>query len=250
MTVSAYKDLCQKSIEDFLVSGFICHDPNELDDATIILDASERSQRWTHEGKGFLSQTRQFCSIMKVDGVFTNLYHPDTYVEVLRLCPMNFEGIQRIEIPFNHFQYPMMLDQGITKSFDNKEAKYVCTFDDKHDRDSIVSNCSNLILYSYYLGGITKFNQKRYLYRLVSFTPETLVGVIRNELLKARYISLEYLTKYPEYCRPDSFHMGLTYTQAAGIMKDITTQYASQIDATKKLVHHSLNNSDVIPEYF
>lgn len=152
--IEKYKARCKEDLEDFLEGSFLNYDPYNMEDASIILDADARSRDWPHKGKSYLSQTAHFCSLWVVDGEATKLYEPDRYVEVLQLYPLNYKASDRIEIPFNHFQYPMMLDKGLGESFDDKLARYACNYDDCHDPYEILSGSNRLLSMIIILGGL------------------------------------------------------------------------------------------------
>ena len=200
-----------------------------MEDASIILDTDARSRDWPHKEQSYLSQTAHFCSLWVIDGEATKFYEPDRFVEVLQLLPLNYKASDRIEIPFNHFQYPMMLDKGLGESFDEKLARYASNYDDCHDPYEILSGNNRLVIYDYYLGGITKFGQRRNVYRLSYFTKETLTDVLRRVILKAQSIAIQYVSKYPEYCRPDSTDLYISNRDAAAIMRSVCNNVESFI---------------------
>jgi len=224
-----YEEECRRELVEFLEGNFLNCDPFNQEDASIILDADARSRDWTHKGRGYLSQTAQFCSLWVMDGPVTRIYEPDRYVEALQLHPLNYKDSNRIEIPFNHFQYPMMLDKGLGEAYEEKQARYACSLDDHHDRDVILSGNYRLVIYGYYLGGITKFGQKRNIYRLSTFTKETLPDVLRREILKAQAAAIRYVTTYAEYCRPDYGDYHISGRVAAEIMRSVCNDMESSI---------------------
>jgi len=235
-----YRALCISELNKFLEGDFINTDPYDQPDQNIILDTDARSKSWLHSGQSYLSQSAQFCSLMRVDGVITNVYHLDRYVEVLQFHPMNFKENWKAEIPFNHFQYPMMLDNGKGETFEEARAKYACCLDNLHDKEDILSSINGLVLYSYHLGGITKFNQKRNIYRLAGFTRETLTDVIRREMLKAQSVVMNYLIKYPEFCRPQNDVLELSNKEAQKIMVEVTEEMFGSINEKSALIRKRL----------
>jgi len=244
--IEEYRKLCEDEIKAFLNGKFINYDPFDVEDATLILDAVDRSKRWLHAGKSYLSETKQFCSLMRVDGVITKIYHLDKYVEALKLHPMNYKGEEEMDIPFNHFQYAMMLDKGLNEPFDQSKAKYACCYDGKHDQEEIMSSIPGLILYSYHIGGITKFNQKRNVYRLSHFTKETLPDVIRTEMVRGQALAWRYFIQYPEYCRPKHSDIELPTVKAGKIMREEYEKLIFQIFEKEKEITPRLH-SHVMP---
>lgn len=234
--IERYAQLCRQELHTFLGGELMRCDPSDMDDPEIILEADARSRRWTLEGTGYLSRSAQFCSLMAVDGeatvVYENIYD-QRYVDVLRLHPMNLAG-RFLDIPFNHFQYPMMTDTGRREAFDEGRASLVCTFEDMHDREKILAGCSGLVLYSYHLGGITKFGQHRNLYRLSAFTRETLADVIRRELVKAQCAVMDTLARYPEFCKPDIDGHYITLEQANIEMLKAVEERREEIDEKRQ----------------
>ena len=245
-----YESSCKEELAGFLEGSFLNCDPVNMEDASIILEADARSRDWSHEGKSYLSQTAHFCSLWVIDGEATKLYEPDRYVDVLQLHPLNYKGSNRIEIPFNHFQYPMMLDKGLGESFDEKLAKYACNYDKCHDPDEILSGNNRLVIYDYYLGGITKFGQMRNVYRLSSFTKETLSDVLRREILRAQSAAIQYVSRYPEYCRPDSCGLHLSNRDAADIMRSVCNDMKLRIWQRSEEVCDRIDEARIIVEKF
>lgn len=247
--IEEYRILCISELQGFLNGDFINCDPYDQSDANVILEADSRSRIWLHQGKSFLSQSARFCSLMEVDGVVTNIYHLDRFVEVLQFHPMNCKEKWRAEIPFNHFQFPMMLDNGKDEVFDESRARFACCLDEKiHDKDSILARLNGLMLYSYHLGGITKFNQKRCLYRLATFSRENLTDVIRKEMVKAQAIVIQYLLKYPEYCRPMHEPFDIPNPEACKIMREQWEALFNEIEAKSALVKERLIQYSIQPE--
>lgn len=243
-----YRELCQQELDRFLEGVFLNTDPYTQSDESIILDTDIRSRAWLHRGQSYLSQSAQFCSLMKVDGVRTNIYHQDRYVEVLEFHPMNCKERWRAEIPFNHFQYPMMLDNGMGLPFDQKEARYACSLDDKHDKEDILASLNGLMLYSYHLGGITKFNQTRNIYRLANVTKETLTDVIRREMIRAQSAIIDYVRKHPEYCRPQHSIADISRENACLIMLETCRDKADSIKEKADLVKERISIYSIKPE--
>lgn len=227
--IEIYESRCIEELAGFLECSFLKYDPYNMEDASIILDADARSRDWPHKEQSYLSQTAHFCGLWVIDGAASKLYEPDRYVEVLQLHPLNYKASDRIEIPFNHFQYPMMLDKGLGESFDEKLARYACNYDDCHDPYEILFGNNRLFIYDYYLGGITKFGQRRNVYRLSSFTKETLTDVLRREILKAQSVAIQYASRYPEYCRPDCTDLHISNRDAAAIMRSVCNNMESFI---------------------
>lgn len=246
--VEKYRLLCISELKGFLQGTFINTDPYEQSDQNIILEADARSRAWLHSGQSYLSQSAQFCSLMTVDGVMTNVYHQDRYVEVLQFHPMNCRENWRAEIPFNHFQYPMMLDSGRDEAFDESKAKYACCLDDLHDKDEILASISGLVLYSYHLGGITKFGQKRNIYRLAGFTRENLTDVIRREMLKAQGVIIACLAKYPEFCRPQHNPVEVPASEACKIMQEACGEMNNLLIERSALVRERLRQYSAVTE--
>lgn len=250
-SIDRYAQLCRQEILSFLDGELMCCDPLDMDDAEIILGADARSRWWTHDGAGFLSQSAQFCSLLAVDGEGTEVYEnmsDQRFVEILRLHPMNLQDGRTLSIPFSHFQYPMMLDKGIRTEFDERKAGYVCLLDDLHDKESILERCGGLVLYSYHLGGITKFGQHRNLYRMTAIRRETLADSIRRELVRSQAASIEYLYRYPEYCKPDISGRAITLEQANAEMRNAVKEFLDRIEEKRSEIARRVSSSMIKTE--
>lgn len=243
-----YRETCSSEIKRLLFGNLLNCEPFDLERSSIILDADHRSKAWTHQGLSFCSQTEQFCSLMEIDGTGTNIYNSDRYVEVLELHPLNYKQSDRLRIPFNHFQYPMMLDKGIGEAYDESLASLACNLDKYHDKDEILSHATPLVLYSYSLGGITKFGQRRYVYRFCNLNKEVMVDVIRRELVRAQYVAIEYLYKYPEFCRPDSPGVVIGIQDGITAMKDAVSSLMSVIMEKREMVQQRVLDNQIKTE--
>lgn len=240
--VETYAALCRKELDKLINGSFLNTNPFELDDATIILDAMERSKSWPHSGISFCSDVGKFCSLMKVDGERTIIYHLDRYVDCLEVHPLNYTGKERLDIPFNHFLYPMMLDRGDGGTFEEKKATLASSLDGRHDKEYILTSNNGIVLYSHCLGGITKFGQKRFIYRFVTFTIEKLPKVLRNEIAKSQHEVLEHILLYPEYFRPNKPSLLLTEEIERKVFISIFEEYRDELEQ-KRILVKSYNNS-------
>lgn len=245
-----YRESCSSEIKRLLYGNLLNCEPFDMERSSIILDADQRSKAWTHQGLSFCSQTEQFCSLMEIDGTGTNIYNSDRYVEVLELHPLNFKQSERLRIPFNHFQYPMMLDKGIGEEYNETQAVLACNLDKYHDKDEIMTHVTPLVLYSYSLGGITKFGQRRYVYRFYNLSKEVMVDVIRRELVRAQYVAIEYLYKYPEFCRPESPGVVIGIQDGIDAMKNEVSRYMTLIMEKRDQVMQRVSDNQIKIEKF
>ena len=248
-----YRQVCVQEIQKLLRGSFMQIDPSEEDDANLIIDADIRSRRWTFEGLSYCSHVNQFCSLLAVDGVDPVLYDRmgdnAVYVEELVMHPYHCETQERVRASLNQFNYAMMLDKGIKMSFDEAQATIASSVDDKHDEEYILSREGQMFFYSYYLGGITKFNQSRKCFRLYSMRPEMIPDLLRREILKAQAIALQYLYRYPAFCKPTVPGILLDNQTASAIMKSATQEYISEILDISSLIKDRLQNARIQVEH-
>lgn len=228
-----YWQACKQELQQMLKSDFMQCDPFEEDDANLIIDADQRSRRWTFEGQGFCSHVAQFCSLLSVDGVETVLYDQPgdntVYVDELVMHPYNCKSKERVRASLNQFQYPMMLDKGQKVPFDESLATIASSVDDRHEEEYILTRQGQMFFYSYYLGGITKFNQQRRCFRLYSMRPDMLPDLLRREILRAQAVAVQYVFRYPEFCKPIVQDAHLDYMTEASIMRQAAHEYTSEI---------------------
>lgn len=248
-----YRQVCDQEIQQMLRGTFMQTDPSEEDDANLIIEADIRSRRWTFEGVSYCSHVNQFCSLLAVDGVDSVLYERlndnAVYVDELVMHPYNCRSQERVRASLNQFNYPMMLDKGQNMLFDERLATIASSVDDKHDEEYILSREGQMFFYSYYLGGITKFNQSRKCFRLYSMRPEMIPDLLRKEILKAQAIAIQYLFRYPAFCKPAVPDFHLDCQTASAIMKEASQDYTAEILDLSSLIKDRLQNARIQVEH-
>lgn len=150
-----YRLACRKEIENLLRGKFMQIDPNEEDDANLIIETDIRSRVSTFEGQSFCSHVNQFCSLLAIDGVDTEVWEQlpsgEVYVEGLSMHPYNYKGKDKVWAPFNQFQYPMVLDKGLGTPFQESDAAIASSVDGKHEDEYIKTREGHMFFYSYYI---------------------------------------------------------------------------------------------------
>lgn len=106
-----------------------------------------------------------------------------------------------------------------------------------------------MFFYSYYLGGVTKFNQQRRCFRLYSMRPDMLPDLLRREILRAQAVAIQYVFRYPEFCRPTVSDAHLDYMTESSIMRQVVQEYASEILDLSGHIKERVNMASVKVEH-
>lgn len=248
-----YRLACQQEIESLLRGKFMQIDPNEEDDANLIIETDIRSRVSTFEGISFCSHVNQFCSLLSIDGVDTEVWEQlpsgEVYVEGLSMHPYNYKGKEKVWAPFNQFQYPMVLDKGLGIPFQESDAVIASSVDGKLEEEYIKTREGHMFFYSYYIGGVTKFNQSRPCFRLYSLKPEILPDLLRREIVKAQAIAIQYIYRYPEFCRPTVPLLHIDYNTERSIMKEVSREYIPEILELSDAIKHRVDVGSIKVEH-
>ena len=73
--------------------------------------------------------------------------------------------------------------------------------------------------------------------------------LLRREILKAQAIALQYLYRYPAFCKPTVPGILLDNQTASAIMKSATQEYISEILDLSSLIKDRLQNARILVEH-